>query len=367
MKKMIALLLALLAAGALVACGGASTSSVAPTVSPSTETGSTSSQKDSSTPGASTVTPSVPTSSQESGTTTGTPSPATETLTPATPSTPTPTSTLTPTPVEEKIVAVYKSGDDEIKAEGTDSVVLKPTKRPVAGDTITVTAPTNYLKVKHSKLGETILYLPDKVFTYVHQSNASVYMSSLVVNKALTLTFSTPTKEELATKRNLALNPYDFTKGNVGFPHATSNNVYDQSGQFIPRNAIDGVATNKGHGNTPYQSWGPKATVLKTDYFTIDFGRAVTMDSVVLYLRADGFGGSNSHDAYFKEITLEFSDGSSVTINPTKTADAQTFDFDAVTTTYVKLTGFVTDKTDSQGWAAITEIQVMGCEAVGNE
>lgn len=269
--------------------------------------------------------------------------------------------------MEEKIVAVYKSGDDEIKAEGTDSVVLKPTKRPVAGDTITVTAPTNYLKVKHSKFGETILYLPDKIFTYVHQSNASVYMSSLVLNKALTLTFSTPTEEELTAKRNLALNPYDFTKGNVGFPHATSNNVHDQSGQFIPRNAIDGVATNKGHGNTPYQSWGPKATVLKTDYFTIDFGRAVTMDSVVLYLRADGFGGSNSHDAYFKEITLEFSDGSSVTVNPTKTADAQTFDFDAVTTTYVKLTGFVTDKTDSQGWAAITEIQVMGCEAVGNE
>ena len=56
-----------------------------------------------------------------------------------------------------------------------------------------------------------------------------------------------------------------------------------------------------------------------------------------------------------------------MTVNPTKTADAQTFDFDAVTTTYVKLTGFVTDKTDSQGWAAITEIQVMGCEAVGNE
>ena len=62
-------------------------------------------------------------------------------------------------------MAVYKSGDDEIKAEGTDSVVLKPTKRPVAGDTITVTAPTNYLKVKHSKFGETILYLPDK---YLH-------------------------------------------------------------------------------------------------------------------------------------------------------------------------------------------------------
>ena len=216
-------------------------------------------------------------------------------------------------------MAVYKSGDDEIKAEGTDSVVLKPTKKPVAGDTITVTAPTNYLKVKHSKFGETILYLPDKIFTYVHQSNASVYMSSLVLNKALTLTFSTPTEEELTAKRNLALNPYDFTKGNVGFPHATSNNVYDQSGQFIPRNAIDGVATNKGHGNTPYQSWGPKATVLKTDYFTIDFGRAVTIDSVVLYLRADGFGGSNSHDAYFKEITLEFSDGSSVTVNPTST------------------------------------------------
>ncbi len=354
MKKMIALLLALLAVGALAACGGASTSGVTSTTSPN---GGTSSLTESSAPNNSTGSPSDPT--------TGITSSATETSVPATPSatTTTTTSSLTSTPVEEKIVAVYKSGDDEIRAEGTDLVVLQPTKRPVAGDTIIVTAPTNYLKVKHAKLGETILYLPDKVFTYVHQSNASVYMSSLVVNRALTLTFSTPTEVELADRRNLALNPYDFTTGNVGFPHASSNNVYDQSGQFIPRNAIDGVATNKGHGNTPYQSWGPKSTVLKTDHFTIDFGRAVTIDSVVLYLRADGFGGSNSHDAYFKEITLEFSDGSSVKINPTKTADAQTFDFGPVTTTFVKLTGFVTDKADSQGWAAITEIQVMGSEA----
>ena len=58
-----------------------------------------------------------------------------------------------------------KAAMTKSRRKGTDSVVLKPTKRPVAGDTITVTAPTNYLKVKHSKFGETILYLPDK---YLH-------------------------------------------------------------------------------------------------------------------------------------------------------------------------------------------------------
>ena len=112
-----------------------------------------------------------------------------------------------------------------------------------------------------------------------------------------------------------------------------------------------------------YQSWGPRSEVKSTDHYTIDFGREVTLSSIALYLRADGFGGANSHDAYFSEITLEFSDGSSVKINPTKTADKQTFEFEEKTTTSIKLTGFVTDKSDSQGWAAVTEIMVMGKEA----
>jgi hypothetical protein len=109
----------------------------------------------------------------------------------------------------------------------------------------------------------------------------------------------------------------------------------------------------------PLQSWGPKDTVLKTDRFVIDFGREVNVSELVLYIRADF-----PHDAYFSEITVKFSDGSSVVINPVKDAKAQTFDLGNKTTSSIILTGFVTDKTNSQGWASLTEVEVYGTDIV---
>lgn len=270
-------------------------------------------------------------------------------------------------PADRTITATVRSDANDYKVEktGEGKVTVTGTKRPVAGDTVTATVNGNYLKVKASGIaGEAILYLPDGKFSYTFQSNSAVYMPGEFTRNVLSFTFSIPTTEELTANRNVSLNPFDHTEGSEGFPHAESNNVHDASGQFIPRNAIDGYSTNKGHGNYPYESWGPGATVRATDYFTVNFGREVCVSSIVLFLRADGFDGSNSHDAFFSSITLEFSDGSSVTVNPTKTADAQIFEFDEVKTASVKLTGFVTDKSDSQGWAAITEIQIMGSDQV---
>ncbi len=272
-----------------------------------------------------------------------------------------------PSSAKTELTATIKStvNDYEVTKTGEESVSVKGKKRPAAGDTVTATVPGKYVKVKATGISsEPIIYLPDGVFSYTFRSNSSVYMPGSFVNAPLNFTFSIPTAEELSAERNLALNPFDFEGEAASFPHVASNNVYDASGQFIPRNAIDGYVDNKGHGNYPKQSWGPRAIVNKTDSFTVDFGREVSISSVALYLRADGFGGSNSHDAYFSEITLEFSDGSTVKINPQKIADCQTFTFDEVKTNSLKLTGFVTDKSDSQGWAAITEISVAGKDVV---
>ena len=269
----------------------------------------------------------------------------------------------TPTPATNLITATIKSKTYEVTDSAEGTLTLTAEKKPVAGDVVTAQIEGHYLKVSAANIkGEQILYLPDGVFTYTYASNASVYMPSTFINKPMSFTFSIPTAEELTTRRNLARNSFDATSKTVGFPHAKSNNIYDTSGQFIERNAIDGYSSNKGHGNYPYESWGPKATVKSTDYFLIDFGREVTLDEVVLYLRADGFGGSNSHDAYFSTIVFEFSDGTSVTVNPVKDAKAQSFTFDAVKTSSLRLTGFVTDKSGSQGWAAITEIEAYGAD-----
>lgn len=336
MKKTVALILALLSLVLLASCNDAAkTTECVPSES---------------TP----VVESSPAASESEDAATPTPSPS--------PVVPTPT----PTPSEssDEIVATLTAKGYEVTESGKDSVVIEGKAKAAAGDKLVVKAPTNYLKIEAKGItGDTIVYMPDKTFTYVHASNAATFLPAPFANGKLKFTLSTPTAEELAEVRNIALNPFDAAKDTTAFPHATTNNEHDQSGQFIARNAIDGYTSNKGHGGYPYQSWGPRSEVKSTDHYTIDFGREVTLSSIALYLRADGFGGSNSHDAYFSEITLEFSDGSSVKINPTKTADKQTFEFEEKTTTSIKLTGFVTDKSDSLGWAAVTEIMVMGKEA----
>lgn len=336
MKKTVALILALLSLVLLASCNDAAkTTECVPSEStPVVE----------SSPAAS--------ESKDAATPTPTPSPVV------------PTPTPTPSESSDEIVATLTAKGYEVTESGKDSVVIEGKAKVAAGDKLVVKAPTNYLKIEAKGItGDTIVYMPDKTFTYVHASNAATFLPAPFANGKLKFTLSTPTAEELAEVRNIALNPFDAAKDTTAFPHATTNNEHDQSGQFIARNAIDGYTSNKGHGGYPYQSWGPRSEVKSTDHYTIDFGREVTLSSIALYLRADGFGGSNSHDAYFSEITLEFSDGSSVKINPTKTADKQTFEFEEKTTTSIKLTGFVTDKSDSQGWAAVTEIMVMGKEA----
>ena len=348
MKKTIALLLAILMTALMAACSSTgtkepgTTDGTTPSVGESVEEGSASASKGEATP-TPTPTPSAPAVS---------PSKEEESPTPS-------------EPVDnETITATITAKNYEVTESGKGTVEITGKTKVAAGDKLVVTAPTNYLKVQAKGMTKaTIVYLPDKTFTYVHASNANVFTSGVFAGGKLTFTLSTPTAEELAEVRNLALNPYDAKTGTTAFPHADTNNEYDQSGQFIARNAIDGYTSNKGHGGYSYQSWGPRATVLATDYYTIDFGREVTLSSIALYLRADGFGSPNSHDAYFSEITLVFSDGTSTKINPTKTASKQEFTFEEKTTTSIKLTGFVTDKSDSQGWAAITEIEVMGKEA----
>ena len=271
----------------------------------------------------------------------------------------------TDVPQSKTIDAAIKTKKGDVTESDEGSVTIKATAKPATGDKVTASIEGRYLKVSASGIdGEHIVYLPDGEFVFEYPQNASVFLPNTFTSKPMEFTFTIPSAEELSENRNLASNPFDSSTNTVHMPHAKASNVYDQSGQFIARNAIDGYKRNNGHGNYPLQSWGPTDNVKKTDYFKIDFGREVEISEIVLYLRADGFGSSNSHDAYFSSITVEFSDGTSVVIEPEKTAKSQNFPIETVKTTYVKLTGFVTDKSNSQGWAAITEIEVYGKDII---
>ncbi len=153
-----------------------------------------------------------------------------------------------------------------------------------------------------------------------------------------------------STYRNLALNPLDRQGDADGYPHASSNSEYEGKAWFAAPSAIDGRTANQGHGPR-YPSWGPHK---RTDlWWKVDFGREVTVDKLVLYIRADF-----PHDAHWHSATVEFSDGSKEKIEIAKTAGRQAFTFDRRATRWVRLTDLV--QTEPLGWCAFTEVEVWG-------
>lgn len=106
--------------------------------------------------------------------------------------------------------------------------------------------------------------------------------------------------------RNLARNPADQRGDVTCYPHATANVETRDESWFCARNTIDGEHIADGHGPWPYGSWGIGA---RTDAeLTLDFGREVEVDRIVLYLRADF-----PHDAYWIQGTALLDDGFEIT------------------------------------------------------
>jgi hypothetical protein len=150
--------------------------------------------------------------------------------------------------------------------------------------------------------------------------------------------------------RNLALNPKDTRGPAVTYPHATSNSECRNELCYAAKNAIDGNTANRGHG-PKFPSWGPDQ---RTDlWLKIDFGRAVEVNKVVVYIRADF-----PHDAYWKSGTIEFSDGSKENISFKKTAAPQEFTFATRHIEWLRITDLVQD--EPLGWCAFTEVEVWG-------
>jgi hypothetical protein len=150
--------------------------------------------------------------------------------------------------------------------------------------------------------------------------------------------------------RNLALNPNDVQGEAESFPHASSNSEYAGLECFAAKNVLDGQRKNQGHGDQ-FPSWGPNK---RTDlYLTIEFGRPVEIDKVILWLRADF-----PHDSIWKTGTLKFSDGSALDISFEKSSEPQTIVFPKRTVTSLTFTNLQQDF--PLGWTGFTEIEVWG-------
>lgn len=270
-------------------------------------------------------------------------------------------------PLSKALSIVYKpASGTESTATGDGSAALTVTNAFAKGDKITVTLAEgqHYLAfcLATDTVEESILYLPDSVFTF-EVPNVSVSYPKDLTRRA-TITARIPTDEELATSRNLALNPADLIDATNVYPHASTTSVHDINNEnnrlcFESRNIIDGFTQNNGHGGYPVQSWGPANTFPKTGSVTIDFGRTVTLSELIIYLRADF-----PHDTYWDSCTAVFSDGTEIDLSFAKTADAQSFKLNTpLTTTSVKFTNF--NKVAGSEWAAWMEVEAIGADVIG--
>lgn len=125
-------------------------------------------------------------------------------------------------------------------------------------------------------------------------------------------------KGEEANYRNLAFNPMDWHGNTALWPHSKANVETRGESVFASRNAIDGNFASDLHGKWPYESWGinrdPDATL------SIDFGRKVRIDTLILHTRADF-----PHDAWWTQCTVTFSDGSEEVLKLEKKDGGQVF------------------------------------------
>ncbi len=160
--------------------------------------------------------------------------------------------------------------------------------------------------------------------------------------------------EEIAQRKNLALNPYDHHGNDCFYPHSKANVETRNEAVFASRNAIDGVFQNDSHGKYPYSSWGvnqdPNAAL------TIEFGREVVVDEIKITLRADF-----PHDNYWVQGEIAFSDGSKESLSFKKSSLPQSFPITPRVVT--DLVFFKLIKSDDPSpFPALTQIEVWGNE-----
>ena len=159
-------------------------------------------------------------------------------------------------------------------------------------------------------------------------------------------------EREIYAYRNLAKNSMD-QHGDPGcYPHASANVETRGEAVFAARNAIDGVLANESHGYWPYESWG----INQQDdaELTLEFGRPVDFDEIVLYTRADF-----PHDNWWEQVTFTFSDGSEETVSLEKSVKPHIIPMKKSGITWLKF-GKLIKADDPSPFPALTQIEVYG-------
>lgn len=254
------------------------------------------------------------------------------------------------------------SSDGAVKAESTnlDYVNLVYKEEYCPGDRIdlSVSKAGTYLIIQlDDVMNPSYVYMKETTYTLVipfEEKRVSYNPKSFTGNLHL-LKARLATEAEIMAYKNLALNEYDCHENASCYPHAFANVETRGESVFAARNAINGNTENHSHGKWPYESWGinknPDAEI------TLDFGRQVEIDKLVLYTRADF-----PHDNWWKSATFEFSDGSSQTVSMEKSDKPHVFTIEKKRVSWIKLGKLIQDENDPSPFPALTQIEVYGLE-----
>lgn len=157
---------------------------------------------------------------------------------------------------------------------------------------------------------------------------------------------------EAENYRNLSLNPYDHHGNDSIYPHAHANVETRGEAVFAARNAIDGITENRSHGEWPYASWG--INMQDDAAITIDFGREVETDRIILYTRADF-----PHDNWWTAADFVFSDGTEITMKMEKSYDSHELILNSKKISWVRMQNLI-KADDPSPFPALTQIEIYG-------
>ncbi|GAF38710.1 hypothetical protein FC83_GL001987 [Agrilactobacillus composti DSM 18527 = JCM 14202] len=246
----------------------------------------------------------------------------------------------------------YRQSGENLVAFGTKAMTWE------AGDQIKVTTekPQQYLWVQLDEtLAPSLVYLAGTQWTYQMPFAEKLIPSQLDTSFHSTrhyLAVRLAQPFEVNRYQNLALNTHDQYHETGLYPHAKANVETRGESVFFAKNAIDGKLANLAHGSYPFQSWGINQQADAA--LTVEFGRTVAVDRVDLLFRGD-----YPHDSYWTQVTLAFSDGSTLKLDTAKDLNLQTFKFASRQVQWVQLKDLQKAGDDSP-FPALTQIEVYG-------
>ena len=253
-----------------------------------------------------------------------------------------------------------KTGKTICVSNGEDFVSLVCCAEYREGDRIVLEASKSNIFVIlqfDDAMGEELCYITGNVFYQIPFGEKRIsYSPKAFYGNRHYLFARMATEEEISCYKHLACNVYDLHENTSCYPHAWANVETREESVFAARNAIDRVCENRSHGEWPYESWG--INMQDDAEMTVEFGREVEIDKIVLVTRADF-----PHDNWWKQVTLSFSDGTKEVCTLEKSVLPHTMEIAKRITKSVRLSDL--KKSDEPSpFPALTQILIYGREVI---